>query len=165
MKMEIFIKNSELKMELPSELWKYEIYPYLDYDSRLNLNLVLDPETRGYKRINPERIRSHSAHSVYINMRDKIAALVFEDMELDVRILKIKTTFKLFLNPLFQPLFQIKSLREMTLQKCKEFSSASILSPEDREEFIDLEKRLKEKIALFQDNLTLSIPFSVYDKF
>jgi hypothetical protein len=162
MKMEISFNFYQSKM-IP-DIWKYEIYPLLDYDSRLNLNLVLYPDSRGSKKINSELIKAHAIHSVYATIRDKIAQLVYEDMEFSLRVIKIKTIFNLFLNPLFQPLFQIKSLREMTRQKCKEFSSATILSPEDKEEFIELEKNLQQKMDLFHDNITLSKTFSVYDK-
>lgn len=148
-------------MDLPIELWKHEIYPSLDYDSRINLNRSLPPEMRGNKKFSAKQIRGHSVFAVYHEVFTKLSSIVFEPLDEYRRVEKIKDLFRLFLKPLFEPILYITPLREQLLKKCDDFYESSILDLDDRQELNELCNTVKQKLAGFKNATYDSAPISL----
>jgi hypothetical protein len=53
--------TSEMENILPSDIWRFHILPCLDKCSRIELNRVLDPETRVVNRINARKFAKNVA--------------------------------------------------------------------------------------------------------
>ena len=57
----------------PPDIWQFEIGPYLDYNSRIELSRLLPPEYRlKPRKFTKEEIISHSSSSVYETLRTRI---------------------------------------------------------------------------------------------
>ena len=61
----------------PPDIWQFEIAPYLDYNSRIELSRLLPPEYRlKPRKFTKEEIISHSSTSVYETLRTRLQNIV-----------------------------------------------------------------------------------------
>lgn len=155
-------------MELPYELWKYEIYPLLDYESRINLNLVLPPEARGRKRFNKRQIHCHGIYCIYTRLEETLTKL-HELQNFAQRVKTIVKLFRLILNPFFQPILYSKTFRKVLVEKCDEFYGSPLISHKERKVMNRLCNKTKKVVTRIansnSDEKLFSTRISVYDTF
>jgi hypothetical protein len=155
-------------MELPYELWKYEIYPLLDYDSRINLNLVLPPEARGRKKFKKLQIHSHGIYCIYSHLTETLDKLHDLD-DITQRVNMIMKLFRLLLSPFFKPILNSKTFRTVVVEKCNEFYGSHLLTHKERKVMNSLCNKIKKVVTKIENSNSteklFSLKISVYDTF
>ena len=139
-------------MEISEDLWKYEIYPYLDYETRINLNRCLHPLSRGKKSFTKLQIKQHAVKSVTEALRTRTNK-INNIISTSDKVREIKKLFTLLGTPRFQEVFHMETLRSVTMNKCSDFYN---YSPE-LDEIID---ELRLIISTYSGNIH-SCPISV----
>jgi len=120
-------------MELPVEIWKYEIYTYLDYNSKINLNRVLKHELRGKTKMKKQDIISHIALCIAPIIKNNLLEISTQ-FPLFSKFKGIKALFEKLQNPFIQQIFNFKKFKETALIKCSEFYDSNLLIDEDKKE-------------------------------
>lgn len=101
--------------ELPADIWKFCIFPYIDYNSKISLNKVLCEDLRVYKKWTKQEIESHYGTIVarilipYIDKASNKWDNLIDIYNLYVQILK----------PKFSILLRNKNFRKAALEKSK----------------------------------------------
>lgn len=144
---------------IPFDIWKYEIYTYLDYESRYNLNCILKPEARGSKKI--KDINQHAIECVYNSIKSRLDIIVNTPFEFMSNYLRVKGLYTLLLNPLFQPVFNLKKFREQTIAKCSEMKDSKYLDENTRTEFNELLDKLMIVVKKFNGDLRPKVCFDM----
>jgi hypothetical protein len=136
----------------PPDIWKFEIAPYLDYNSRIELSRSLPP---GYRlkprKFTKEEIISHSSSSVYETLRTRIQKIV-EIKERQDKINFVNGIFKLILTPLFYNILSVEQFRDVLQIKCIEYK-IDIERSDDYDEFYDTLTTLLGKIRTYDYSL------------
>lgn len=52
----------DILLDVPQDVWQFEIFPLLDYDSRINLNRIMKPEYRVSRRFKKGETLAHAAY-------------------------------------------------------------------------------------------------------
>jgi hypothetical protein len=108
---------------LTSELVRQKIFKYLDWNSRIEFNLILRPEDRIGTKLKKISIDRHENFIIFKTLQSKLNR--FERANNDL-IIKVKIFIDIILsfkNPRFYRfVLGNKSLKETILQKCNEFS-------------------------------------------
>jgi hypothetical protein len=107
-------------MNIPDDVWKYEIYPLLDYNSKINLNQILPPAARGSKKLCKNALKRHAASMSVADITRRITYLNNLEFGWKKTILIIDF-FTFMRKPLFQHVFNFKDFRIQFLQKCRDF--------------------------------------------
>jgi hypothetical protein len=141
--------------QLPTDMIYYEIFPYLDYESRLTANLLLPRKDR---LIIP--LRKDAALELYMKMAsDNLKSLVFKQRDAKSNLARNRLSLKIWRTlPLYPELVQYNSrFRAIVIEKSKEFSHPDLehaqhISPYTR-------KELKKLCESFIHSLETSFPF------
>ena len=139
-------------MEIPEDILRREIYLYLDYETRINLNRCLHPLSRGKKSFTKLQIKQHAIQSVASSLRTRTNK-INNIISTSDKVREIKKLFRLLTIPRFQEVFHMETLRNVTMNKCSDFYN---YSPE-LDEIID---DLRLIIRSYSGN-THSCPISV----
>lgn len=140
-------------MNIPEDIWKHEIYSYLDYESRIKLNQVLPPSFRGYKRISSKVVKNHASSTSATAIIRRLSKINNLDLGWPKTILIIHF-FKFLRKPLFQHIFNNKNFRENFLKKCCDFHSCKLIYRREEEELNDQIMKVREIIAKYNENFT-----------
>jgi hypothetical protein len=107
-------------MNIPDDIWKHEIYTFLDYDSRINLNQVLPSAARGSKKLSKNVLKRHAASMCTLDITKKIIKL--NKLEGGwIKTILVIDFFTFMRNPIFQQAFYLKDFRTQFLKKCRDF--------------------------------------------
>jgi hypothetical protein len=127
-------------MNVPEDVWKYKIYPLLDYDSRINLNQILPPAARGSKKLSKLSLKQHATSSCALDITNKLVQI--NKLEASwIKTVLIIDLFTFLRKPLFQHVFNFKQIRRQFLKKCREFKNCKELD-------IQHEKLLNQQIFM-----------------
>jgi hypothetical protein len=111
---------------LTSELVRQKVFKYLDWNSRIEFNLILRPEDRIGTKLKKISIDRHENFIIFKTLQSKLNR--FERANNDL-IIKVKIFIDIILsfkNPRFYSfVLGNKSLKETIMQKCSEFSCES----------------------------------------
>jgi hypothetical protein len=112
------------KMNIPEDIWKYEIYPFLDYDSRINLNQILPPTARGSKKLSKNALKQHGSSMTTRDITRRVIKL--NNLEFGwIKTVWIIDFFTFIRKPLFQHVFHFIDFRKQFLKKCREFHNCA----------------------------------------
>lgn len=128
--------------ELPTDIWKYCIFPCLDYNSRISLNKVLCHDLRVYKTWTKQDIEGHYG---------TIAARILNPyVEKIIRkINNCRDIFDLFvqiLKPKFAVLLRNKNFRKAALEKAKMFQIEALLYNRKKFSLVKLMKTVVKRL-------------------
>ena len=141
--------------QLPTDMIYYEIFPYLDYNSRVTANILLPHKDRlGIP------LRKDAALELSMKMAsDHLKSLVFKQRDARSNLARNRLSLKIWRTlPLYPELVQYNSrFRAIIIQKSKEFSNPDLehvlrVTPYTRKEL----KKLCEGFIL---SLETSLPF------
>jgi hypothetical protein len=111
-------------MEIPEDILRREIYHYLDYETRINLNMYLHPLSRGKQRFTKLQIKQHAVRSVAgcLKIRTNKINDIIEPTRKVREIIKL---FELLTTPRFQHIFHMELIRKVMKEKCTSFYNNS----------------------------------------
>jgi len=111
-------------MEIPEDILRREIYHYLDYETRINLNMYLHPLSRGKQRFTKLQIKQHAVTSVAgcLKIRTNKINDIIEPTRKVREIIKL---FELLTTPRFQHIFHMELIRKVMKEKCTSFYNSS----------------------------------------
>lgn len=141
--------------QLPTDIIYYEIFPYLDYNSRVTANLLLPRKDRL-----SIPLRKDAALELYMKMAsDNLKSLVFKQRDAKSNLARNRLSLKIWRTlPLYPELVQYNSrFRAIVIEKSKEFSDPDLehvqrVTPYTR-------KELKKLCESFIHSLETSFPF------
>jgi hypothetical protein len=111
-------------MEIPEDILRREIYHYLDYETRINLNRYLHPLSRGKQRFTKLQIKQHAVRSVADALRIRTNG-INDILDPTSKIREIIKLFELLTTPRFQHIFHMESIRNVINDKCTSFYNNS----------------------------------------
>lgn len=138
------------------DLWKYEISPYLDYETRINLNRVLPFEGRGFKKIPQKLLKGHAAKACYSTVSKYVFAcsdFLYNSESEEEKAEQIIILFNKFLEPQILPIFYLEQMREKALDKCNEFYNLEIISEDLKNQMNIIIDKLRIELSKFNDNV------------
>ena len=145
---------------LPLDAIQYEIFPYLDYESRVNLNQCLPLEDRISKKINLAAIVRHDRILRIQTLQKALISLENEAEHTDKRIYKMCNIYEILYSPLYFPvILEQIALRNVVVDKIKEVLSFSTVDQYYSKGALSrihrVCKKLEKKISshLFDENL------------
>lgn len=150
-------------MNIPEDVWKHEIYPLLDYDSRINLNQILPPAARGSKKLCKLSVKRHAASMCVVDITRKIIRL--NNLESGwTKTVWIIDFFTFMRKPLFQQLFNFKDFRRQFLRKCREFKNCKEIDIQHEKLLNQQIFKLRQIIGNYKEDFTKGKQFiSVYE--
>jgi hypothetical protein len=111
-------------MEIPEDILRREIYHYLDYETRINLNMYLHPLSRGKQRFTKLQIKQHAVRSVADALKVRTNK-INDIIEPTRKIREITKLFALLTTPRFQHIFHMETIRNVMKDKCTSFYNSS----------------------------------------
>jgi hypothetical protein len=138
-------------MNIPEDIWKYEIYSYLDYDSRIRLNQILSPTSRGYKKISKIKFKKHAASTSAKDIIRRLSQINNLDPGWPKTIL-ILDFFKFIRKPLFQHVFNITSFRNNFLVKCMNLYNCKLIYRKEAEALNEEIMKAREIVGNYNEN-------------
>ena len=111
-------------MEIPEDVLRREIYHYLDYETRINLNRYLHPLSRGSKRFTKLQIKQHAVRCVADALRIRTNK-INNILDNNKKTYEITKLFGLLTTPKFQHIFHMETIRNVMQEKCINFYNIS----------------------------------------
>lgn len=150
-------------MNIPEDIWKHEIYPLLDYDSRINLNQILPPAARGSKKLCKLSLKRHAASMCTADITRRIIKL--NNLEAGwTKTVWIIDFFTFIRKPLFQHVFIFKDIRRQFLRKCREFKNCKEIDVQHEKLLNQQIFKARQIIGNYKEDLDKGTKFiNVYD--
>jgi hypothetical protein len=138
------------------DIWKYEISPYLDYETRNNLNRVLPLSGRSTKKIPQKLLKGHAAKACYSIVSKYVFAcgdfLYNSDSE-EEKAQQVIILFEKFLEPQILPIFYLEQMKKKALNKCNEFYNLEIISENLKNQMNIVIDKLRIELSKFNDDV------------
>jgi hypothetical protein len=145
------------------------LYDYLDWDSRLNLNLALPPAMRVGNHISKENIHAHEKYVIIELFKHKMAD--FDELNKQKKIRTISEIFVRLMQPRYKVLYLYNSsLRLTILLRAGSFKSAKLnntrdeLPPNDAKELAQKARCLQKVINADMKNKALQSSCAFFNK-
>ena len=110
--------------QLPTDIIYYEIFPYLDYNSRVTANLLLPRKDRLSIPLRKDAVRELSMKMA----SDHLTSLIFKQRDARSNLTRNRLSLKIWRTlPLYPELVQYNSrFRAIVIEKSKEFSDPDL---------------------------------------
>jgi hypothetical protein len=158
---------------LPMDIISHHIFPYLDYESRINMNLCLPPRERVRTKMNPHAIKKHETLRCVATMQSILISLEARDSYThqwvyhgDKRIRRILQMFNLFLKDEYFFLYtHFPEFRAVFIEKITEIQDMGIThgalySRIWLDELLSTCNSLRNKFLINEVNINNSYKFS-----
>ena len=142
---------------LPVDVYRWELLPYLDWSSRLNLNLAMPKNCRIVERFTREELIGHEVTVLITLVKGRFNKLD-EEYDRDRQAQKMIDIFNLFTLPRSKILIiHYKNFREALIERSKHYSNGALTSRRDR-----VVLPVARKLARLCRNLLLEISTLVF---
>ena len=142
---------------LPIDIIKYVIVPMLDYDTRLNLNVSLNPEDRcsPYK-FSQKRLLEHERCIFTSNYFSKLYK-VNSELDNEKKGVLVLDFFELLKQPSHKLIFDNKNYVSTYVEKIREFSDPKYQLPDSK-----YKKQIQDSVAFLSKNIPVyDLPFKL----
>jgi hypothetical protein len=117
----------KLEEIIVADIWQYEILPYLDWKSRIDLNTVLEPTTRSTKKFTKNDIENHDMITCiehYTNlMKDNCNMMYNEPLSAEKNYIYINKLLDNVISIRWRNILKFESCRKMMKIKTNGFIS------------------------------------------
>jgi hypothetical protein len=149
------LKHNYLLDNLPLDVIQYEIYPYLDYNSKVTMNSMLPPQDR----IRAPLKKDH-ALSIFIHiLAARLSSFITNFIHSANKLTRVRSMFKMYRNlHLLYPLIQhCKKMRDATIEKMIEMSDLEYEGYDRCTKYVrvNLSKLIRDEL----DNIHDSVPY------